>query len=88
MPEEGDAVGVAGWTSRFDHRMLRLSLDYVAQTETDRQELMVTGPNPQWGFSGAPAIEMRSGKIFGIYSLFNEDRNHVGKGPDRFKNLT
>jgi len=81
MPEEGDAVRVAGWTSRFDHRMLRLSLDYVAQSETDRQELMVTGPNPQWGFGGAPAIEMRSGKIFGIYSLFNEDRNHVGEGP-------
>jgi len=72
VPDEGDTVRVAGWTrSKGSRRLIRVALDYVVQGESDGQELMVTGPNPQRGLGGGPAIEMRSGRTFGIFSKFS-----------------
>jgi hypothetical protein len=41
-------------------------LDYIVQSETDAQELVITDPNPQLGFSGAPAVELTSGRTLGV----------------------
>ena len=46
---------VVGWTLGAEHRRVRIALDYTLQSETDCDELVVTGPNPQPGMGGTGA---------------------------------
>ena len=72
--DEGDTVRVIGWArgaERGAERYVRIALDYTLQSETDAGDLVVTGPNPQVGFSGAPALDVTSGRTLGVLVLFN-----------------
>jgi hypothetical protein len=76
VPEEGEMVRVIGWAASAEggERAIRIALDYVVQSETDTEELVVTGPNPQLGFSGAPAVMLTSGRTLGVLVRFNPGR--------------
>lgn len=68
-PEAGDSVKVVGWTSRAegaDFVDLQVTLDYTVQGESGGPLLVLTGPAPQRGFPGAPAVDVRTGRVVGI----------------------
>jgi hypothetical protein len=71
-PEEGEIVRVIGWRAPGAVQpRIRVALDYTIQSETDAGELVVTGPNPQLGFAGAPAVELTSGRTLGVLVRFH-----------------
>lgn len=83
MPEAGAVVRIIGWVEGVGsprgygdaHPRLRIALDYTLQTETEAGDLVLTGPNPQAGFSGAPAVDVASGRTLGVLVLFNPGRH-------------
>ncbi len=70
MPSQGDPVTVIGWTTGALHS-IRIRLDYLAQATTSDRQLVMTGPNPQHGFGGAPAVVPSSGRVCGLVTGFN-----------------
>jgi Trypsin-like peptidase domain len=72
VPDFGDKIKIIGWATPSDpHRpVLRIAFDYLVQGQGENDRIALTGPDPQLGFSGAPAIEMRSGRVVGILSSF------------------
>ena len=71
-PDFGDKIKIIGWTSPPEpyRPALRIAFDYLVQGQGEADMIALTGPDPQLGFSGAPAIEMRSGRVVGILSEF------------------
>lgn len=67
-PNSGDALKIVGWTrpKLGDRRPRRISIDLVAQGVLDNGAILLTGPHPPVGFSGAPAVDMRTGRVVGF----------------------
>jgi Trypsin-like peptidase domain len=82
VPDFGDKIKVIGWTSPSNpyQPALRIGFDYLVQGQSDADMIALTGPDPQLGFSGAPAIEMRSGRVVGILNSFysGEEEKYSG----------
>jgi len=82
LPEPGDRVKAIGWTYRAEDRpALRMALDYVVHGAAEGNLIAVTGPDPQVGFSGAPAIDVRSGRVMGVLIRFSRDSDSDSFGP-------
>ena len=73
-PDFGDRIKIIGWTRAGDRPSLRLALDYLVQGQGEANLIALTGPDPQLGFSGGPAINMRSGRVVGIMTSFSRGR--------------
>jgi hypothetical protein len=70
IPDFGDRIKIIGWTRTGLRSALRLALDYLVQGQGEASQIALTGPDPQLGFSGGPAINMRNGKVVGIMNSF------------------
>jgi Trypsin-like peptidase domain len=81
VPDSGDRIKIIGWTHVGDGPSLRIAFDYLVQGQGEGNMIALTGPDPQLGFSGGPAIEMRSGRVVGILSKFGRGRDRGAYGP-------
>jgi Trypsin-like peptidase domain len=71
-PDQGDTIRIVGWTRSGDGPPVQLAFDYLVQGKGEAKMIAVTGPDhPQRGFSGAPAIDIRSGRVIGIMNRFS-----------------
>lgn len=76
LPDSGDQVKAVGWAQAGDKQWWQITLDYLVQGRGEANTIPLTGANhPQIGFSGAPVIDMRSGRVVGILNRFS-------RGPD------
>ncbi|GGN23688.1 hypothetical protein GCM10011609_76660 [Lentzea pudingi] len=64
-PDAGEKLIITG-LARVGNRAHRISLEYTAQGIIDESELVLTGPAPAIGFSGAPAVDSRTGRVVGV----------------------
>lgn len=58
-----------------------MALDYLVHGAGEGNLIAVTGPDPQTGFSGAPAIDLRSGRVMGVLNQFSRGANDDSFGP-------
>jgi hypothetical protein len=71
LPDSGDRVQLVGWAVPPRQSAIRLIFDFRVQGPAENNLIALTGPNhPQLGFSGAPAIDMRSGRVVGFLSQY------------------
>jgi hypothetical protein len=76
-PVSGDQVKAVGWAQASDGTWWPITLDYLVQGEAEGSTIALTGAShPQVGFTGAPVIDTRSGRVVGILSRFSS------RGPD------
>jgi hypothetical protein len=76
-PNSGDRIRVVGWTDSgpLGESSIRLAFDYVVQGPAENNRIALSGPDhPQVGFSGAPAIDIRSGRVVGFLTEFRRQK--------------
>ena len=67
VPDSGDRIKLVGWAGLRIQSAIRLTFDYVVQGPAENNLIALTGlDHPQLGFSGAPTIDMRSGRVVGF----------------------
>lgn len=66
-PEPGDKVLITGWPEvTHIEQAHRVTFEYVTQGTTATSRIALTGPAPPAGFSGAPAMDSRTGRLIGL----------------------
>ena len=72
-PDTGDGVKVVGWTVGTRGRKGRLiSLDFAVDGFAEDSTIVLRGSFPPRGFSGAPVVELRTGRVIGVVSSRSE----------------
>lgn len=82
-PQPGDRLHAIGWITRESFNTpvpMRVALEYTVQGPSGGSTLVLTGPAPQAGFSGAAVLDAATGRLAAIFVSYSQGSSGLHGG--------